>query len=214
MGGGQGSESYAMTAYFYAYQCDLPKARNPIYLITGDEAFCEELYAEDLYDNFGATPKENISAKKVFADLLKKFKGNVFLIHRRYESTGSEGWTQGKILRQWDSVLSGERVIGLPEDLAIGDITLGVYAIVSGARTLKQYLEDMRTRPLDLAENVTYEPQSKERIKQVEEALQPLKDFKPVDARPKSVSVKEKVSKKKPDSEKKKPKENKADWQL
>jgi len=178
-GGGQGSESYGMTAYYYAYLCDMPNAVNPIYIISGDEACVEELFADDLREHFGGNP-EATTATKVFADLLKKFKGNVFRIHRQYNGTGSEGWSNATILRQWEKLLGKERVIRLPEDLAIGDITLGVYAIVSGACTLAQYLEDMRTRPLDLGEGVKYEPQSPERIRQVEEALQPLKDFKPV----------------------------------
>lgn len=187
-GGGQGSESYAMTAYFYAYRCELPKAENPIYLVTGDEAFVEDLLVDDLKEHFGGEC-QNTTAKKVFADLLAKFKGNVFLIHRRYDGSGSEGWTNTKIVNQWERAIGQERIIHLPEDLAIGDITLGVYAIVSGTRTLKQYLEDMRTRPLDLGEGIKYEPQSDERIKQVDEALQPLKDFKPVKSVRSTVAV-------------------------
>ncbi len=173
-GGGQASESYEMTAYFYAYRCDLPKAENPIYLITGDEGFVKNLNADDLREHFGGEC-QNTTAEKVFADLRKKFKDNVFLIHRKYSGSDDAG-----IVRQWEGVLGKERIIHLPEDLAIGDITLGVYAIVSGARTLKQYLEDMGTRPLDLGEGVTYEPQSPERIRQVETALEPLRDFKPI----------------------------------
>lgn len=173
-GGGQATESYEMTAYFYAYRCDLPKAENPIYLITGDEGFVENLNADDLREDFGGEC-QNTTAEKVFADLRKKFKDNVFLIHRKYSGGGDTG-----IVRQWEGVLGKERIIHLPEDLAIGDITLGVYAIVSGARTLGQYLEDMGTRPLDLGEGVTYEPQSPERIRQVETALEPLRDFKPI----------------------------------
>ena len=187
-GGGQGSESYAMTAYYYAYICDMPKVENPIYLITADEAFVENLYADDLREHFGGEHGDT-TAKKVFDDLVEKFKENVFLIHRRYAGIGSEGWTERKIVDQWEGVLGQERVIHLPDDLAIGDITLGVYAIVSGTRTLKQYLEDMRTRPLDLGEGIKYEPQSDKRIKQVDEALQPLKDFKPVKSVRSTVTV-------------------------
>lgn len=191
-GGGQGSESYALTAYYYAYRCDLPNAVNPIYLITGDEAFVEDLDADDLREHFGGEPAST-TAKQVFADLLKKFKGNVFLIHRRYAATGNEGWTDSTIVSQWESVLGKERIIHLPGDLAIGDITLGVYAIASGARTLEQYLEDMRTRPLDLGKDVTYEPQSPERIKEVGEALAPLAEFlasrKPVRIRSPRIGV-------------------------
>ncbi len=177
-GGGQGTESYEVKAYFYAYLCELPNAENPICLFTGDEGFNPQLYSDDLSEHFGGKHKD-ISAQKVFEDLSKKFKGNVFLIHRYY-NRGSDA----RIVKEWREVLGKDRVILLPSgtegDLAIGDITLGVYAIVSGARTLAQYLEDMRTRPLDLGEGVQYEPQSETRIRQVEEALQPLKNFKPV----------------------------------
>lgn len=217
-GGGQGSESYAMTAYFYAYQCDIPKAENPIYLITGDEASGENLYARDLREHFGGEHRDT-TAKKVFEDLLTKFKGNVFLIHRRYAGQGNEGWTNEKIVRQWESVLDKKRIIHLPEDLAIGDITLGVYAIVSGARTLDQYLEDMRTRPLDLGEGVKYEPQSEERIRQVEKALEPLKNFKPIRTKTESSEDSgEKKTDKKPGSSEgakdKSKKKGKDDWKI
>jgi len=213
-GGGQGSESYEMAAYYYAYLCDLPNAKNPIYLITGDEAFVEKIYAKDLQEHFGGEPRAT-TASKVFADLLKKFRGNVFRIHREYVGTGNEGWTDGKIISQWEGVLGKERIIHLPEDLAIGDVTLGVYAIVSGARTLEQYLKDMVTRPLDLGEGVKYEPQSPERVRQVEEALQPLKDFKPLRSiadRPKNGGGKKKPEEAGPtDGKTEKPKKS---WKL
>lgn len=188
-GGGQGSESYEMNAYYYANLCDLPKARVPIYLITGDEACVEKLYARDLRDHFGGEHNDTTAAE-VFEALLKKFKGNVFRIQRYYNGSGRENWSQDKIVAQWKNLLGSERVIHLPQgtegDLAIGDITLGVYAIVSGARTLEQYLEDMRTRPLNLGEGVEYEPQAPERIRDVAKALAPLAGFVPVSAKPKA----------------------------
>lgn len=173
-GGGQATESYEMTAYFYAYLCELPKAENPIYLVTGDEGFVEDLNTDDLREHFGGE-NQDTTAKKVFADLRKKFKDNVFLIHRKYGNGGDDA-----IVCQWEGVLGKERIVHLPEDLAIGDITLGLYAIVSGACTLEQYIEDMGTRPLNLGEGVEYEPQSEERILQIGKALQPLLNFKPV----------------------------------
>ncbi|OHB21676.1 MAG: hypothetical protein A2939_04800 [Parcubacteria group bacterium RIFCSPLOWO2_01_FULL_48_18] len=179
-GGGQSQESYEMMAYYYAYLCDIPKAENPIFLFTGDEGFREKLFAYDLFEHFGGEHKET-TAKKVFDDLLKKFKGNAFLIHRYYP-----GGKDPSIVRQWEGALGKERIIRMPEgesgDLAIGDITLGVYAIVSGGRTLEQYLEDMRTRPLDLGTDIEYEPQTPARIRDVAKALKPLENFRPVKA--------------------------------
>jgi|SRR3989344_965662 len=214
-GGGQGSESYEMNAYFYAYLCDMPKAENPIYLMTGDEACVPQLYSRDLVEHFGGK-HEGTTARDVYKDLLVKFKDNVFRVQRAYRSEGREGWTQKSIVEQWESLIGAERVIHLPEDLAIGDVTLGIYAIVSGARTLKQYLEDMRTRPLDLGEDVKYERQSPERIRDVERALQPLKDFKPVkSANSTSAPKKAPASGKKPESSGKAPSEKtKQKWQV
>ncbi|MBI4120724.1 MAG: hypothetical protein HY457_00505 [Parcubacteria group bacterium] len=216
-GGAQHLESYEVAAYFYAYLCDFPNAETPICLFTGDEGFREELYADDLCKHFGGQHKDT-TANNVFRDLLKKFKGNVLLIHRYYPD-GKDS----EIVRQWRRVLGEDRVILMPKgdegDLAIGDITLGVYAVVSGARTLPQYLEDMRTRPLNLGQDVEYEPQSPERIRQVEKALEPLKNWKPVklarsasvDGAPKKSPAKEKESK---DKKRSKGQAEGASWKL
>lgn len=180
IGGGQGSESYELTAYYYLHYLEMPHAELPIYLMTGDEACVEKLYADDLKRHFGGE-HEDTTAEAVFAALLKKFQGNVFRIHRRYNGHNYvENWDNHSIVAQWERLLGKERVIHLPEDRAIGDVTLGLYAIVSGARTLDQYLEDMCTRPLDLAEGVHFEPQSEERIRAVGKALEPLRGFEPL----------------------------------
>lgn len=178
-GGGQGSESYEVTAYYYLHYFDMPNAELPIYLMTGDEACVEQLHARDLREQFDGD-HENTTAEAVFMALRKKFQGNVFRIHRPYTGHGHEGWTNATIVAQWERLLGKNNVIHLPDDRAIGDITLGLYAIVSGARTLDQYLEDMRTRPLDLAGDVSFEPQSEERIGQVAKALESFRGYEPL----------------------------------
>lgn len=178
-GGGQGSESYEMVAYYYLHFCDLPNAELPIFLMTGDEACVEDLDARDLREHFGGD-HESTTAREVFRALLEKFNGNVFRIHRAFRGRGRDGWDNDSILAQWRRLLGSKNVIELPEDdRAIGDITLGLYAIVSGATTLTQYLIDMRERPLDLAEGVKFEPQSLERVRQVEKALAQFRDYQP-----------------------------------
>ncbi len=177
-GGGQGSESYEMMAYYYLHYFKMPNAELPMYFMTGDEACVEDLHARDLREQFGGN-HENTTAKAVFRALLDKFHGNVFRIQRPYHGHGTEGWDNDKIVAQWERLLGRERVIYLPDDRAIGDVTLGLYAIVSGATTLTQYLVDMRERPLDLAEGMKFEPQSLERVQQVAKALAGFADYKP-----------------------------------
>jgi hypothetical protein len=158
-GGGNDVEGYEHMAYYYARYCRMPSAETPFFLFTGDEGVREMLYKSDLERHFGGT-HETISAKDVFKELDKKFKNNVFLIHRYY-SRGDDAVLQG-----WRKVLPDARIIRLGSDLSIGDVTLGLLAVMTGSRTLDEYCEDMKTKR-DKA-------QTEDRIAEVRESLAPL----------------------------------------
>ena len=144
-GGGQHYESYEFISYFYARFYDMRNATLPILLFTGDESFREKLSGADLKSRFGGQ-HENTGAEAIFTELKAKFKGNVFLLHRRYQSYGLDS----EIVSQWERVLGKGYVVKLSEDLAIADVTLGILALASGKRTLKNYVEDMKNRPLEM----------------------------------------------------------------
>ncbi|MBI3269011.1 MAG: hypothetical protein HYZ53_08310 [Planctomycetes bacterium] len=165
-GGGQAQESYEYTAYFYARMCDLPAAETPFFMFTGDEGFRETLYGNDLARHFGGKPNA-VETTEVFADLKRRFKGNVFLIKRRY--SGSE---EERIRDQWERALGKEYVVPLASDQAIADVTLGVFALMTGARTLDGYLEDLKTRRAV--------PQTDERIAEVRKSLARVATLKPM----------------------------------
>ncbi len=166
-GGGQAVESYEFTAYFYARMCDMPNAEVPIFIFTGDEGFREKISANEQREYFGPGEYQDVTAKEIFAELLKKFKGNVFLIHRQYRSGNDE-----RIVRQWQGVLGKERVLFLKSDVAVADVWLGIVAIMSGSRTLDEYCQDMRTR---VNKNTgKSDPQPEGRIAEVRETLQPI----------------------------------------
>jgi len=173
-GGGQDVESYEFTAYFYARYCEIPNAVTPFFLFTGDEGFRETLSSNELRQHFGGE-HQTIEAAQVFDELKKKFFGNVFLVHRKYQGNDAG------IVRQWRNVLGAERVIILPSDQAIADVTLGIFAFMSGERSLDEYLDDMKTKR-DVA-------QTEERIAQVREALLPLTALNV----PKKVGVQKKI---------------------
>ncbi|HEU0051351.1 MAG TPA: hypothetical protein VFQ60_04850 [Patescibacteria group bacterium] len=160
-GGGQDVESYEFTAYFHARYLDISKAKKPFFLFTGDEGFRDMLYASDLARHFGGE-HQDIEADAVFAELRRKFLDNVFLIHRRY----SKDHLDPRIVCQWKRVLGENHVIILGSDQSIADVTLGLFAIVTGARTLKEYLRDLKT--------ARDKPQSDERVREVERSLSPI----------------------------------------
>jgi hypothetical protein len=123
------------------------------------------LSGAELTKRFGGK-HHDVDAKTVFGELKEKFHGNVFLIHRYYTGYGLDN----EIVDMWEKVLGKECVIKLESDLAIADVTLGLIAIASGSRTLAKYMKDMQTRPLEMG-GVKYDPQSPERIQEVQKAL-------------------------------------------
>ncbi|HEY3445800.1 MAG TPA: hypothetical protein VGK67_05510 [Myxococcales bacterium] len=157
-GGGQAKESYEFTMYYYARCCDLGDPELPFFLITGDEGFRETLYKGDLERHFGGK-HETIEAEQVVAELKKKFKDNVFIIRRQYSGSENE-----KIQVQWEKLLGKDFVIPLLSDQAIADVTLGVFAIAGGTRTLDEYLGDLKTKRAV--------PQTDERCAEVRKSLE------------------------------------------
>ncbi|HEY4484469.1 MAG TPA: hypothetical protein VI978_01965 [Candidatus Paceibacterota bacterium] len=202
-GGGQHFESYEFTAYYYAYLYEMQNAETPIFLFTGDESFREELSGSELVRRFGGQHSD-ISAETVFGDLKKKFKGNVFLVHRFYPGYNLDP----EIVSQWERVLGKESVVKIKSDLAIADITLGLIAIAGGARTLEGYIEDMNNRPLEMG-GKKYEPQSPERIAEVRESLKLF-----AESREKLGQPENKKTSAKQNAKKKSKKKEDEDWTL
>lgn len=166
-------EGYELTAYYYAYCCDIPNAETPFCVFVADEGMRRRVYQSDLERHLGGT-HESVDTQQVFRDLDTKFNGNVFLLHRFYRDADHDETA----LTVWRECLGNDRIIRIGPanggdlnryDRAIADITLGLFALVNRVRTLDEYLEDMRT-----ARDV---PQTKQRIDDVRAALAPLAAF-------------------------------------
>jgi len=176
-GGGGARESYEGMAYFFANRCEMPKAKTPICIFFADEGYYEDLSSSDLKAHFGGQ-HDKTTAVKAFKGLRERFKDNVVLVHRRYNSEDADKW----ILEQWRSVLGTERVVlAEREDKAVADLILGVAAVMSGSRTIDEYCDDMKQRTN--ADTGKSEPQSPERIAFVRKALQPLMAIAPAKSR-------------------------------
>ena len=177
-GGANKVESYQLAAYFYARHCRIAEDAVPFFIFTGDEGFYDTLYARDIAATFGDTVQGNLETKEVFAELLRNFRGNVFLVHRPYVSEGCP--SDREVLQQWEGVLGKERIVILREDRAIADMILGILALRGGARTLDEYCEDMRSgrRNLDTG---AVEPQDEKRIALVRQALEGIARLGPAE---------------------------------
>jgi hypothetical protein len=142
-GGGQGSESYELGVYPYAYNCDLPNAKLAFAFIIGDEDYCDYATADAIKEYCDPSYKgKNIPAKEVFEELKKKF--NVFRLHRTYDCGYAD--EDAQIVRRWKKVLGNERVYHLKDPKAVVDMMLGIIAILSETRTLDDYVVDMKAR--------------------------------------------------------------------
>jgi hypothetical protein len=148
-GGGVGSrvnhETYELGAYYFSRHCELTNAEAPIFFFIGDEAFYDNIekkvVASLMQDNLDA----DLNSLDVFAELKRKFKGNVFLIHRTHPSADA------MVVAKWKAALGANRVLPLDNPKAGVDCMLGVMAIISGARSLAEYTVDMANRGQDQA---------------------------------------------------------------
>lgn len=77
-----------------------------------------------------------------------------------------ESYKDGNVLAQWGEVLPAERILTIEDPKAVVDLMLGVLALTHGAKSLAQYLDDMKDRG-----------QSQKRIAEVEAALKGLSEI-------------------------------------
>lgn len=147
-GGGGARETYELMAYYYAHFCKIPEDSAPYFFFLADEGAYEEVKASHVRDLFGKSIKQNVSTKKVFTALKKKFKGNVFLIHKHYNGNANSS-TNKAIVSQWEDLLGSDHVLIMQDPKAVVDVMLGAIAMTSGTRDLAGYLVDMKNRGQD-----------------------------------------------------------------
>jgi hypothetical protein len=159
-GRGNHVEAYELTLFFYARHCDIPNAVTPFFIITGDEGFQETIYASELQRHFGGSEHEDVETADVVKALQRKFKDNVFLVHRRYDFDN----LNAKIVNQWKRVLGNDHVLDLQTDKSIADVIIGLIAIRTGKRTIEAYLDDLI--------HARERRQTEERIRDVRKSLE------------------------------------------
>merc|ERR1712072_112811 len=160
-GGTNPAETYIDVAYFYGHEAvQLPSLKSKPYLfITGDQSMHDEVRERDLpvriRQQIDPLPDPRFTAGRFNADgmpeegtwdklliwqsLMKKY--HVF--HVQKPGYGN--------LSEWSTILGPERVLKLTTAKACVDCILGAIALTSGARTLQEYVEDLKERGQDEA---------------------------------------------------------------
>ena len=123
-GGGSGRESYELTALFYNKNCEMPKAKKPIFIFAGDEGFYENLDASTIEKYLGGSEAKNFDGKKIMKELASKY--DAYLLHKEY------GSSDDYIVSQWKDAIGNERVLKLEDPKRIVDCIIGIVAASSG----------------------------------------------------------------------------------
>jgi hypothetical protein len=157
-GGGpeNGTEAYDLGMYFYAKKSDVSKAELPFFFIIGDEGFRKLTQTQYVKSYLGDNLKSDLKTVDIIHELQKKY--NVFLLHKNYEYGDDK-----KVTKMWRDALGSENVLLVNTPKACVDVMLGVMAIISKTRTMKEYVKDMKERG-----------QTTERIDEVSKALDEL----------------------------------------
>jgi hypothetical protein len=157
-GGTSPAETYIDVAYYYGHEAvQLSSAKGkPYFFITGDQSMHDESRERGLRarvsQQIDPSPDARFKAGPFNADgmpaegtwdkvliwqsLMNKY--NVFHVQK-----------PGSNLEEWSTLLGRERVLKLTTAKASVDCILGAIALTSGARTLDEYIEDLKERGQD-----------------------------------------------------------------
>lgn len=120
-GGGQCSESYELTALYYARNVEMPNAKRPIMIIIGDEGFYDHIskdHAKMAHVKLGSA---DIKTETVFEELKEKY--SIYLIRKPYSSSDDK-----YIQKKWEDLIGKEHIAILPSADRVVDVIFGILA--------------------------------------------------------------------------------------
>lgn len=123
-GGGTSQESYELTALFYNKNCEMPKAKKPIFIFAGDEGFYKNLDASTIEKYLGGSEAKSTTGKQIMEELASKY--DTYLLHKEYEGSDDA------IVAQWKGAIGNQRVLKLDDPRRIVDCIIGIVAAAAG----------------------------------------------------------------------------------
>lgn len=120
-GGGQSSESYELTALYYARNAKMPNAQKPIMIIIGDEGFYNVISKAHAKLACVSLQENMMNTSDLFKELQEKF--SVYLIRKPY------GHSDDAMIQQsWEKLIGEQRIAILPSADRVVDVIFGILA--------------------------------------------------------------------------------------
>ena len=163
-GGGNSTEAYEMAATYFAHNCDMPNAINPVLIFIGDARsydFVDRKAAREWTGvTFPGTGK--VPTKEVMDQLQQKF--SVYFIRKPYRvpKNNVAAKCDIKTQEQWESYLGADHIVFLPDPNRVVDCIFAVLAKETGR--VDYFREELIDRQIK-------DDDGKEKIEKVLEAV-------------------------------------------
>lgn len=139
-GGGQGTESHELVAYYILTQTDTSSAQNVYTFFVTDEAGCDAIDNKHVCTHLdGKANSEFINTQDIFHALRRRMKIFTILREARFYNTA-------RIKNWWVKTLEKEYVLPLDDPRRVVDVMLGVMAKLTGQ--INVFKNDLQTRQL------------------------------------------------------------------
>ena len=145
-GGGQGTESQELVAYYLLKQVDTSSARNVYCFFITDEAGCDRVESYLAQRELGLSVDPELSSTQAVFQMLKR-RMNIYCV--LFETDGYRGTLKANILPWWKRMLSPESVLPLDDERRIVDVMLGTLAVMTNQ--LAVFTKDLKSRQLPTA---------------------------------------------------------------
>ncbi len=144
-GGGSGEESYELAAAYFAYNCEMPNAVDPIMIFIGDERIYDRLFKRTAKKHAQVDLPKVQTKEQLFDSLKQKF--DVYLVQKITEVRGNELTKRDKrVYDCWEPLVGADHIVFLPSPERVVDVIFGILGEATGKRDY--FVEELEHRQL------------------------------------------------------------------
>ncbi len=147
-GGGNQQESYDLAGLYYARNCKMPKATNPVLIWVCDEGIYGEVDKAWAEEHARVTLDKKLRSLDLWKELQDKFA--MYCIRKHYEDMVDGDRMVGANLaihRQWEQYVGADKIALLPNPERVVDVIFGLVAHHTGKEDFFQQELTYRQKP-------------------------------------------------------------------